>query len=142
MVESVNRAMSAAHGRPEEELVNIEDPLEGGPLPDLADVPDAAAGYEEWAAGLDSDADVNAVLQDVADLMEWAKASLPAAEVACTCTGGSCLRCRVQAIVDREREPTAAELPAESRCPKCGAPLLWCEGESYCVDCTRWEPAA
>jgi hypothetical protein len=141
MVESVNRAMSAAHGRPEEELVNIEDPLENG-LPDLQDVPDAAAGYEEWLDSLDSDADVNAVLQDVADLMEWARASLPAAEVACTCTDGSCLRCRVQALVDRESQSAPAELPAGSRCPKCGGALLWFEGESYCVDCTRFEPAA
>jgi hypothetical protein len=28
------------------------------------------------------------------------------------------------------------------RCPHCGAPLPRCEGESYCVDCARFKPAA
>jgi hypothetical protein len=111
MVEQVNQAMAAAHGQPEAE-----------PLPDLADEPGAAQGYEEWISQRMID-------EELADLIQWARQTLLCAPLPCVCLNRTCLRCRVDAIVNS---------PAGERCPKCGAPQLWAEGEVYCPNCTRF----
>jgi hypothetical protein len=60
--------------------------------PDLAEEPDAAAGYEEWLGEL-------AAREELADLREWARQTLQCAPLPCVCLNKTCLRCRVSAIV-------------------------------------------
>jgi hypothetical protein len=93
-------------------------------LPDLAHEPGAEQGYLEWISE-------RMVDEELADLREWARQSLLCAPLPCVCLNKTCLRCRVQAIVDS---------PAGEPCPYCGVPQQWCEGELYCPNCTRFEP--
>jgi hypothetical protein len=106
--------------------MNEQDNLNENAADPTAD-PSLWQGYEEWMREREQCEEWN-------DLQEWARLTLACAPLPCACLRTlRCLRCRVAALV----EPRAGE-----RCPRCGAPLLSCEGESYCTDCTRFEPAA
>ena len=70
-------------------LVNLADPPAGGLPLDAADEADLWAGYRAWCAATAA-----------GDLLEWARATLPAPVLPCVCCDGGCLRCRVAALVE------------------------------------------
>jgi hypothetical protein len=90
MIDGVNRAMSAANGQR---------------LPDLQDVPDAAAAYEAWISERMLD-------EELSDIKEWCRLTLACAPLPCVCLNRTCLRCRVAALVTTpEPQPEPSDEP-------------------------------
>jgi hypothetical protein len=75
--------------RTDEPLWLAESATPGG----LPDDPSLWEGYEQWLGEL-------AAREEQADLLEWARQTLPGPVMPCVCTDKTCLRCRVAAIVD------------------------------------------
>jgi hypothetical protein len=72
---------------------------------DAAADPSVWDGYEQWLAE-------RAESEELADLRQWALATLPAEVMPCVCVDMTCLRCRVAAVVGGPEEaPTLAAEP-------------------------------
>jgi hypothetical protein len=89
---------------PADDLLDlVEDPL---PADDAWLAADCARDLRQWHAAT---AACPAEAPPVAVLLAWARATLPAPVLPCVCTDGTCLRCRVAAVVG-DRRPAPADL--------------------------------